>query len=424
MAFDCPILTDRNAIADQFLRVRKNSITLAAPLSPEDWMLQSMPEASPVKWNLAHTTWFFETFILNVHASDYSEFHPKFSYLFNSYYNQIGKMHPRPERGLLSRPTAQQVKDYRAHVDSAVVAMLETADDQLLETIAPLMALGAAHEEQHQELLLTDLKHALHQNPLFPAVYNDTYADKMPAPPLAWRQMEGGLCEIGWDGEGFAFDNEGPKHKVYLQPFELANRPVTNHEFQAFVDAGGYENPNFWLSDAWEIIRRENWRAPLYWRKTDDKFFEYTLFGEREINPDAPVCHISYYEAAAYASWAGARLPTEFEWEAAASLFSFGGRFLEEGRPSAPRPAAGDSRLLQLFGDVWEWTASPYVAYPGFTPARGAIGEYNGKFMSGQMVLRGGSCATPKGHIRLSYRNFFPPPARWQFSGFRLARDC
>lgn len=424
MPFDSPILTDREAIVSHFRKVRGNSMALAAPLTPEDWMLQSMPDASPVKWNLAHTSWFFETFILKIHDDAYEAFHPKFGYLFNSYYNQVGKMHPRPDRGLISRPSAQAIVDFRGHVDAAVARLIEKASDNLIDRVAPLMALGLAHEEQHQELLLTDLKHALFQNPLLPAVYEEPAADQTGAPAIEWREMEGGLCEFGWGGEGFAFDNEGPRHKAYLHPFQMASRPVTNADYVAFIEDGGYQDPTHWLSDAWELLQNEQWQKPLYWRRTEDGWREYTLFGERPLNPHAPVCHVSFYEASAFASWANARLPTEFEWEAAASLFPFEGRFLEDGKPIAPAPAQYDARLNQLFGDVWEWTASPYVAYPGYAPPDGAIGEYNGKFMSGQMVLKGGSCATPAGHMRLSYRNFFPPQARWQFSGFRLARDC
>lgn len=425
MAYDSPILTDREALVRQFEKTRGVSMALAEPLSPEDWMLQSMPDTSPVKWNLAHTSWFFETFLLKVHAPAYREYHPKFGYLFNSYYNQIGKMHPRRDRGLLSRPSAKKIIEYREHVDAGVSELIATADDGLLEKLAPLMTLGFAHEEQHQELLLTDLKHGLYQNPLKPAVYDDQdrNGDMTPA-TLEWVCLEGGLCEIGSEQSGFAFDNERPRHKVYLQPFELANRPVTNGEYAEFVLAGGYENANFWLADAWEMLRERNWSGPLYWHRDGEAFCEYTLFGDKPINPSAPVCHLSYYEAAAYASWVGARLPTEFEWEAASKFAGRNGNFLKGGKPQRPRVATGDTRLLQMFGDVWEWTASPYVAYPGFAPPSGAIGEYNGKFMSGQMVLRGGSCATPEGHIRPGYRNFFPPQARWQFSGLRLARDC
>lgn len=387
-------------------------------------MIQSMAEASPVKWNLAHTSWFFETFILKPHAAGYQSYHEDFGYLFNSYYNQIGERHPRAERGMLSRPSLADVLAYRAHVDAAVTRLIDNADEDLLAVIAPLVVLGCAHEEQHQELLLTDLQHGLSQNPLMPAVYNGDEAEAVSAPILDWRQMEGGVCDIGWDGNGFSFDNEEPRHKVYLHPFELANRPVTNAEYIAFIEDGGYENPAHWLADAWDMINEDAWCAPLYWRNAEDGWRQYTLFGERAVDPHAPVCHVSFYEADAYANWAGARLPTEFEWEAAASLFPLQGRFLEGGKPARPAPASGDDKLLQLFGDVWEWTASPYIAYPGFAAPAGAVGEYNGKFMSGQMVMKGGSCATPAGHMRVSYRNFFPPAARWQFSGFRLARDC
>ncbi len=389
-------------------------------------MLQSMEAASPVKWNLAHTSWFFETFILQPHAAGYRSFHPEFGFLFNSYYNQIGEMHPRPIRGLVSRPSLDDVYSYRAHVNEALTAFLEKADDDALAAVAALVTLGCAHEEQHQELLVTDLQHAMSYNALKPVIYEDARAGEGgAAPAVNWRRMEGGVCDIGWPGGGFAFDNEGPRHKTYLHPFELATRPVTNAEYIEFIEDGAYDTPDHWLSDGWEKVRREGWRAPLYWRKVDGEWRQYSLFGERAIDPHAPVCHVSHYEAAAYASWAEARLPTEFEWEAAASLFPLGGRFMEAGAPRSPGPAPqpkGDE-LLQLFGDVWEWTASAYLPYPGFAVADGAVGEYNGKFMSGQMVLKGGSAATPAGHMRASYRNFFPPEARWQFSGFRLARD-
>ncbi|MEM8936632.1 MAG: ergothioneine biosynthesis protein EgtB [Pseudomonadota bacterium] len=423
MPFESVIPTGREEILAQYKRVREDTMALAAPLSPEDWMMQSMPDASPVKWNLAHTSWFFETFILSEGVRNYDQFHARYGYLFNSYYNQIGEMHPRPDRGMLSRPSADDIVAFRRHVDKGMRDFINTATDDALASAASLIALGLAHEQQHQELLLTDLKHAMFQNPLMPRVYESPNGDTPDARALVFQDMEGGLCEIGWNGDGFAFDNEGPRHKVYLHPFQLANRPATNGEFIAFIEDGGYENPTHWLSDGWEIVKREGWRAPLYWRKTDAGWTEYTLFGERPINPSAPLCHVSFYEACAFADWSQARLPTEFEWEAAASLFALRGRFLRDGRPDAPRPADGEERLLQLYGDVWEWTASAYLAYPGYAPPPGAIGEYNGKFMSGQMVLRGGSCATPEGHVRLSYRNFFPPSARWQFSGVRLARD-
>ena len=425
MAFDSPLFADRAAIIDRYRTVRGNSLALANPLSPEDWMLQSMEEASPTKWNLAHTSWFFETFILKKYASDYSEFHKNFGYLFNSYYNQIGKMHPRPERGLLSRPSADNVRTYRDYVDAALLSLIDDAPDELASQIAPLVALGLAHEEQHQELLLTDIKHALFQNSLAPAAYDRRTAEEAPPPgPLRFEKMEGGLCEIGWNGDGFAFDNEGPRHQVFLQPFCFANRLVTNGEFIDFIEDGAYENPTLWLADAWALIEKEGWRAPLYWRKDAGVWRRFTLFGEEEIDLHAPVTHVSQYEAAAYAFWAGARPPTEFEWEAAASLFPIEGRFCENGDACEPGRADGAARISQLYGDCWEWTASAYVAYPKYAPPAGAVGEYNGKFMSGQMVLRGGSCATPAGHMRTSYRNFFPANARWQFSGIRLAKDC
>ncbi|MEM9496160.1 MAG: ergothioneine biosynthesis protein EgtB [Pseudomonadota bacterium] len=424
MPYESPLLIDRDAIFTKFAAVRDDSERLAGPLSPEDCLLQSMPDASPVKWNLAHTSWFFETFILKAHFLGYEVFHPRFGYLFNSYYNKVGDRHPRPDRGLVSRPSLDEVFAYRRHVNAAIERFLQKAPESVVVATAPLFAVGFAHEEQHQELLLTDLKHAMFQNPLAPAIYDLDAAPVENAPPLRWEKMPAGLCDIGADGDGFSFDNEGPRHKVFLHPFELSNRAVTNGDYIDFIEDGGYENPEYWLADAWDMVGREGWRAPLYWMKDGDAWSEYTLFGAMPVNRNAPVAHVSFYEADAYASWAGARLPTEYEWEAASSLFECDGRFLRNGRPRPPAPAAGHERLLQMFGDVWEWTASPYIAYPGFMPPAGAIGEYNGKFMSGQMVLKGGSCATPCGHVRPSYRNFFPPQARWQFSGFRLARDA
>lgn len=425
MPFDSPIFANRDAILSRFNAVRKSSLTLAEPLSAEDWMIQSMEDASPVKWNLAHTSWFFETFILNVHAGQYRGYNPEFGYLFNSYYNQIGKMHPRPSRGLLSRPSADDVIEYRGHVDEAMRVLISDADDEIIDEIAPFIALGLAHEQQHQELLLTDIKHGLFQNPCRPAAYHrDQAVSRPPREALAFESMEGGLCEIGWEPDGFAFDNEGPRHKVFLQPFQLANRLVTNGEFLDFINDGAYRDPALWLADAWALIQNEGWQAPLYWHNDGGQWRRFSLFGEEDIDLDAPVTHVSQYEAAAYAYWAGARLPTEFEWEAAASLFPVAGRFCENGHPREPERAARGEKLMQLYGDCWEWTASPYIAYPKYAPLSGAVGEYNGKFMSGQMVLRGGSCATPADHIRVSYRNFFPARARWQFSGIRLAKDC
>ena len=413
---------DLEALLYAFKSSRANSMRLAGAFSHEDWMLQSMEEASPIKWNLAHTSWFYETFILKPFAPGYRSFNAAFNYLFNSYYQQVGEMHPRPDRGLLSRPSASEVEDYRRHIDEACKALLETADEELLEKLKPLFELGRAHEEQHQELLLTDIKHALSLNPLAPAIFEANTNDETEAEPLDWISFESGVFEIGSDRKSFAFDNEGPRHKAYLPDYKLANRPVTNGEYLKFIEAGGYDESSIWLADGWEKVQSEKWRAPIYWRKHGNDWREYTLYGERPINMAASVAHLSFYEAAAYAEWTSYRLPTEFEWERASETVSEEGQFLKDGTFEAPAPANGDG-LLQMFGGVWEWTASPYVAYPGYRSPDGAIGEYNGKFMSSQMVLRGGSCATPEGHARRTYRNFFPPHARWQFAGLRLARD-
>jgi len=410
------------ALATRYGGVRAQSEALAAPLSPEDCGLQSMPDASPVKWHLAHTTWYFETFVLEPGLPGYRCFHPDFRMLFNSYYNSVGTQHARPERGLLSRPDLDEVRAYRAHVDRAMLAGLAAGDFD--GATLEVLELGTHHEQQHQELILTDLLHGFSRNPLEP-VYagGDGPAAQSPATPaLEFEAFEGGVHEIGHDGAGFAFDNEGPRHRVHLEPFALASRPVSNREFQEFIEDGGYRDPAHWLSDGWEQVQREGWQAPLYWERGDGGFTAFGLHGRRPLTPDAPACHLSLYEADAYARWAGARLPTEAEWECAARTRPIEGNTLESGA-LAPRAAEG-AGLTQLFGDVWEWTASAYTAYPGFRPPLGALGEYNGKFMSGQMVLRGGSCATPLDHLRASYRNFFPPAARWQFSGLRLARDA
>jgi len=425
-------VSDNAALAQAFATTRARSEALAAPLSPEDWMVQSMEEASPVKWNLAHTSWFFETFILRAYAEDYKEFHAKFGFLYNSYYNTIGEMHSRAERGMVSRPGAAEVLAYRAHVTSNITELLETVSGNAARKVRELVALGCVHEEQHQELLLTDIKHALSKNPLWSGAYDAPRRDTGQAPDLSWPALswigfDGGIAEIGYDSDAFAFDNEGPRHKVYLTPYELATRMATNAEYIAFIDDGGYDDPAYWLADGWRRVCEENWTAPLYWRLGDAGWSEFTLFGKRPVNPDAPVAHLSFYEAAAFAEWTGYRLPTEFEWEHAARDVQVAGNFLNGVGPKAPAPSVsisdGPPGLQQLYGDAWEWTASPYVAYPGFRAPAGAIGEYNAKFMSSQMVLRGGSCATPEGHVRATYRNFFPPHARWQFSGLRLARD-
>lgn len=378
-------------------------------------MIQSMPDASPTKWHLAHTTWFFENFVLVPHARQYRVFDAAFSFLFNSYYEAVGPRHPRPQRGLISRPSIEDVHSYRAHVDAAMEALLRS---DVTDEVAATIVLGCQHEQQHQELILMDIKHVLWSNPLAPA-YGDCASgrEKIGTAPVEWARIPGGLYEIGHGGNGFAYDNESPRHKVWLEPFKVSNRCVTNGEYRAFIADGGYARPEFWLSDGWRTLTERDWSAPLYWE--GDTVF--TLAGRRAIDPAQPVCHISYFEADAFARWAGKRLPTEAEWEVASRQATAAGAFMESGA-FHPRAARRDG-LAQMFGDVWEWTASAYNAYPGFRPAAGAIGEYNGKFMCGQFVLRGGSVATPEDHIRSTYRNFFPPDARWAFSGVRLADD-
>ena len=402
--------------------VRAQSVALAAPLSPEDCALQSMPDASPVKWHLAHTTWFFETFVL-AERDGYRAFDPSFRVLFNSYYVGVGERHPRPERGLLSRPDLASVLAYRAHVDAAMRALLSGAPDG--ETRARI-DLGLHHEQQHQELILTDLKHLFSRHPGAPV-----YRAGWPLAPVRprrveWIAYEGGLDAFGHGGDGFAFDNERPRHRAFVAPFALASRPVTHGEFAAFVADGGYERPELWLSAGWDAVASRGWNAPLYWQRDGDAWTTFTLHGRAPIDAHTPLCHVSFFEADAYARWAGARLPTEFEWELAARDVPVEGNLLESGALH-PMPLDGDTPPgvpAQLFGDVWEWTRSDYGPYPGYAPAPGALGEYNGKFMVGQYVLRGGSCATPRSHLRATYRNFFAPDARWQFSGVRLARDA
>jgi ergothioneine biosynthesis protein EgtB len=408
---------------NRFRHVRAATLELAEPLSPEDCAVQSMPDASPAKWHLAHTTWFFEEFVLQQAVPGY-EFHDdQFRFLFNSYYNTVGPMHSRPHRGLLSRPTVAQVLAYRARVDERMNALLQRRD--LSPGILNVITTGLHHEQQHQELLLTDIKHLFSCNPLMPAytsakITRETAAPLRSSPMLQYFGFDGGLIEIGHRGDGFSFDNELPRHRTYTDAFSLANRAVTNGEYLDFVRAGGYEDPIHWLSDGWSTVQREGWKRPIYWAPSLEQ--EFTLTGSRELNPASPVCHVSYYEADAFARWAGARLPSETEWELAAKDLPMRGNFVENQRwqPEAPRI---ESRLLQMFGDVWEWTQSAYAPYPGFKPVQGALGEYNGKFMVNQLVLRGGSCATPASHIRATYRNFFNPSARWQFTGLRLAKD-
>lgn len=408
--------------------VRETTRALVAPLSAEDCALQSMPDASPVKWHLAHTTWFFETFILAPYQPGYRTFDPAFRVLFNSYYNGVGDKHPRPERGMLSRPSLEEVLAYRRHVDEAMLDVL--AYNQPRPEIVALIELGLHHEQQHQELILTDLKHMLSRNPQKPAAY----PRQPPSTPARaheprWVGFDGGLVDIGHDGAGFCFDNELPRHRVWLAAFEIASHPVTHGDFIEFIGDGGYRRPELWLSAGWDAVCAQGWQAPLYWQKSgtqrDGQWFTFTLHGEVPVNPDTPICHVSFYEADAFARWANARLPTEAEWEVAVRSAPRSGNFLDSGalHPLTLRQAPPEGELAQAFGDVWEWTRSDYGPYPGFRATEGAVGEYNGKFMCGQYVLRGGSCATPASHIRASYRNFFPPETRWQFSGLRLARD-
>jgi ergothioneine biosynthesis protein EgtB len=409
-------------LADRFRAVRAATERLAEPLSPEDATAQSMPDASPVKWHLAHTSWFFETFVLES-VPGHRPFDPSYRVLFNSYYHAVGEQHLRAERGLITRPGLAEVRAYRAHVDAACLALL--ARGALSPAQCEALELGLQHEQQHQELILTDLKHLLAKNPRQP-VYRPRPPGDAPgaAPALAWHDHPPGLREIGHAGAGFAFDNEGPRHRVYVHAFALASRLVTNGEYLAFMADRGYERPELWLSDGWAAVCANGWRAPLYWRERDGAFRQFTLAGLREVAPAEPVTHVSAYEADAYARWAGARLPSEAEWEVVAAGAEIAGNFVESGRlQPAPAAEAGDDPL-QLFGDVWEWTSSAYAPYPGYRPPPGALGEYNGKFMANQLVLRGGSCATALSHVRASYRNFFHPDARWQFSGIRLARDA
>ncbi|HEX7874096.1 MAG TPA: ergothioneine biosynthesis protein EgtB [Sphingobium sp.] len=405
-----------------FEAVRRLSLSLTANLSDADATAQSMPDASPSKWHLAHTTWFFETFVLRDHVAGYRAFDDRFAFLFNSYYEAEGPRHERPKRGLLTRPSLDDVLAYRGHVDAAMFNGLPLLD----ANARTLVALGLQHEQQHQELLLTDILHLFAQNPLQPGLWPRGPHDLVAGPgPAGWREGPAGLVEIGHAGDAFAFDCEGPRHKVHLTPHALADRLVTNGEWIAFMESGGYGDPAHWLSDGWAWVRAEGVEAPLYWQGDGaGGWTRFTLSGREPVNPAEPVTHISLYEADAYASWAGARLPTEAEWEAAATgLDPATGTFLDRAGPCRPAIVEPGAGLRQMFGDVWEWTGSAYRPYPGFHAAAGAVGEYNGKFMSGQFVLRGGSCATPRSHARASYRNFFYPHQRWQFTGLRLAKD-
>jgi ergothioneine biosynthesis protein EgtB len=416
------IATDR--LAQRYLAVRRFTERLREPLSAEDCALQSMPDASPAKWHLAHTTWFFETFVLGGEP-DYEPFDPDFRTLFNSYYNEVGDQFPRPCRGLISRPDLQEVRLYREYVDDRLLQRLQTRS--LSPTQTAVVELGLHHEQQHQELLLTDIKHLLAANPRKPVYREAAPLEQSDAQPLRWVEFPEGMRQIGHEGEGFAFDNESPRHRVFLESFQLASRPVTCGEFVEFIEDGGYVNVALWLDAGWRERETQQWRAPLYWTDQEGAWHLFTLGGPRRIDPAEPVCHVSYFEADAFARWAGARLPTEAEWEVASEQVAIEGNFadtlLADKRPLHPRARpSGPGEPTQMFGDVWEWTSSAYAPYPGYRPPAGAMGEYNAKFMCNQYVLRGGSCATVQDHIRPTYRNFFQPAARWQFTGFRLAR--
>ena len=417
MAVTAPLRA--SPLAERFAGVRDLSLALAARLSDADATVQSMPDASPTKWHLAHTTWFFETFVLRDHLAGYRRHDERWPFLFNSYYEAEGRRHSRDRRGMVTRPTLDEVRAYRAHVDAALIAALPS----LSAEATALVELGCHHEEQHQELLVTDILHLFGENPLEPALYSPTRKQPVAMPaPTGWIEHAGGIVEVGHDGSGFAFDCEGPRHRALLAPHAIADRTVTNGEWAAFIADGGYREPRHWLADGWAWVKAQAVEAPLYWARDGEAWTRFGLDGRRAIDPAAPVTHVSLYEADAYASWAGARLPTEFEWEAAASGHDPAvGNFTDAAGPVEPRPSPGSPAF---FGDVWEWTGSAYRPYPGFRAVEGAVGEYNGKFMSGQFVLRGGSCATPRGHVRASYRNFFYPHQRWQFTGVRLARDA
>ncbi len=421
-----PSLRDTSAgLIARFRKVRDFSARLCRGLEPEDYVVQSMPDVSPTKWHLAHTTWFFETFIVKIWAPRYRSEIPQYAYLFNSYYNAAGDMHRRDLRGLISRPTVEETYRYRQSVDAYLIKLLEDADDALLAEIEPVLTLGIHHEQQHQELLVTDIKHVFAQNPLYP-VFEATQvsSDGHKMAPPRFVDFDEATIEVGFDGAGFSYDNEGPRHRALVGRFALATRPVTNGEYLAFIEAGGYTRSEFWLSLGWTTVQEQRWKAPLYWVKRDGQWWNFTLSGFRPVEESEPVTHVSYFEADAYANWDGARLPTEFEWERANEGLSIDGNFVDSSRfHPAAAPHADGTQLQQMFGDVWEWTRSSYLPYPGYRAAPGALGEYNGKFMCNQMVLRGGSCATSRDHIRPTYRNFFQPEKRWQFTGIRLARD-
>lgn len=409
-------------LSKRFQAIRSFSNRLADPLELEDFVIQAMENTSPTKWHLAHVSWFYETFVLEKAIPDYESLHPQYAYIFNSYYLQTGQPHDRSKRGLLSRPTVKEVFEYRDYVNEQILSFIDQADQKKLSEYGPVIEIGNHHEQQHQELMLTDLKYMFAQNPLFPAYRELDLSGGEQPDALHWLSFDEGLYKIGSNGDEYTYDNEHPRHRTFLQSFELADRLITNAEFMQFMEDGGYERSPLWLDDGWATVNERNWDAPLYWKQKDGEWHYYTLGGLKEVNPHAPVTHISYYEAEAFARWAGARLPTEAEWEVAIGDRPIKGNFVESGTYH-PRPLQEETDgLQQMYGDVWEWTSSSYEPYPGYEPLPGALGEYNGKFMCSQYVLRGGSCATSETHIRSTYRNFFYPDARWQFNGLRLAR--
>lgn len=416
------IYTDRQLLIEKYKSVRNFFKVLCDPLETEDYVIQSMPDVSPTRWHLAHTSWFFEAFVLQKAIKHYKSLHPQYNFLFNSYYVQIGERFTRAKRGLLSRPTVQEVYEYRDYVDDKVIEFISNSTEDQFSEYGPVIEIGINHEQQHQELMLTDIKHVFSMNPLHP-VYSDNYTPIVDGiPQMSFRKFDEGLYEIGHPGDDFGYDNEFPRHKVYLESFALADRLITNREFMDFMDEGGYKKSELWLSDGFSRAEQNNWQAPMYWEKREGEWWNFRLNGFHKVDLNEPVCHISYYEADAFARWAGYRLPTEEEWETAAGNIPLSGNFVENDN-FHPIPLLESTRLNQMYGDVWEWTMSPYVPYPGYKTLPGALGEYNGKFMSNQMVLRGGSCATSLSHIRKYYRNFFYPESRWQFMGLRVAKD-
>ncbi len=420
-----PRAREQSDLRRRYQETRALSLRLCENLEPEDFVVQSMPDVSPTKWHLAHTTWFFETFVLKPHLPGYKSIVPEYAFLFNSYYNAAGDMHRRDLRGLISRPTVAATRRYRQSIDEHVAKLLDIASEQIRDELEETITLGIHHEQQHQELLVTDIKHVLAQNPLHPIyLARKEEAEIGNAAPLRFITFDEAIEEIGHQGEGFSYDNEAPRHRALVGKFSIAHRLVTNGEYIQFIEAGGYSQSKFWLSLGWTNVSEQRWEAPLYWEKRDGAWWNFTLSGFRPVALHEPVTHVSYFEADAYANWSGARLPTEFEWERVAASLPIEGNFVDD-RRFHPRAAneSQNGNLQQMFGDAWEWTRSSYSPYPGYRAAPGALGEYNGKFMCNQYVLRGGSCATSRSHVRATYRNFFQPEKRWQFTGIRLARD-